>query len=108
MLMMGHHTSRPGGVISLPKHAVRSVGRLAFRLGDVPRLGPGGGLRGEVVLEDEGCHFGTPVRGGCQGLPEEVFSVYLSRCQHDVQKGADVVRKQGVAYYNHTTLKLHQ
>jgi hypothetical protein len=31
---------------SLPKHAVRSVGRLAFRLGDVPRLGPGGGLRG--------------------------------------------------------------
>jgi hypothetical protein len=55
-----------------------------------------------------GCQNGSPVRGGCQGLPEEVFSVYLSRCQHYVQKGADVVRKQGVAYYIHTTLKLHQ
>ena len=63
MLMMGHHTSRPGDVISLPKHAVRSVGRLAFRLWDVPRLGPGLGLWGEVVLEDGGCHFGADILG---------------------------------------------
>jgi hypothetical protein len=79
--MTGHHTSRPGCVISLPKHAVRSVGRFAFRLGDVPRLGPGGGLRGGGRAGVLGvpfwrCHFGSAI---LTPLSEEVVTVCLRR-----------------------------